>query len=115
MNVAVRSQVVGWMLVAGLLGSAGALLADQPGVKELEVQDVNEAEKVKWARATTVPIIDAIKTATRHTAGQVIQATLESLGGRLLYEIEIVTGNGKVVEVFVDPRTGKLVEQGGKK
>lgn len=115
MNVVVRNQVIGWMLIAGLLGSAGALLADQPGMKELEVQDVNEAEKVKWARATKVPIIDAIKTATRRTAGHVIQATLESLGGRLLYEIEIVTGDGKVAEVFVDPQTGKLVEQGVKK
>jgi uncharacterized membrane protein YkoI len=112
--------VLGWCLVAGMLltdlfGSTTSLLADQPSAKELEVHDISDAEKLKWARATKVSIVEAIKTARAQTPGQVIQATLESLGGRLLYEIEIVTGDGNVVEVFVDPQTGKLVQQGVQK
>jgi uncharacterized membrane protein YkoI len=60
-----------------------------------------------------VPLTDAVKTALAHAPGQAIQATLESLKGRLLYEIEIVTGEGAVVEVFVDPQSGKIIDAGG--
>jgi uncharacterized membrane protein YkoI len=91
------------------------VLADEKGMNELELHNISDAEKVKWARATKVLITDAIRAATARIPGQVVQATLESLNGRLLYEIEIVTGDGTVVEMFVDPQTGKLIEAGGKK
>jgi uncharacterized membrane protein YkoI len=77
-----------------------------------ELEDVSDSEKVKWARATRVLITDAIKTAVERTMGQVIEAALHSIGGRLLYEIEVVTKNGTVVEIFVDPQTGKIVDMG---
>lgn len=88
----------------------GLVRADEKGVREIEAHNVGDAEKTQWARAATVPLVDAVKTALIRIPGQAIQATLEALDGRLVYEIEIVTGEGKVVEVFVDPRTGKLVE-----
>lgn len=83
--------------------------------QEIEVSAVGPQEKLKWARATKVPLAEAIRAALSHTPGLAIQATLESLKGRLLYEIEIVTGDGAVVEVFVDPQTGNIVEPGGTK
>ncbi|MBM4122035.1 MAG: PepSY domain-containing protein [Nitrospira sp.] len=91
------------------------VLADEKGMSELELHNISDAEKVTWARAAKVLITDAIRTATAHIHGQVVQATLESLNGRLLYEIEVVTGEGKVVELFIDPQTGNLIEPGGKK
>ncbi|MGH7206124.1 MAG: PepSY domain-containing protein [Nitrospiraceae bacterium] len=101
------------VLIAGLSGQSGLTLAAEKNVKELE--EVSDTEKVKWARATKVSVTDAIRTAMAHTPGQVIEAALHSIEGRLLFEVEVVTKDGKVVELFVDPQTGKLVELGDRK
>jgi uncharacterized membrane protein YkoI len=93
-----------------ILLSPWSISAAERQTKELE--DVTDAEKVKWARATRVLITDAIKAAADRTSGQVIEAALHSISGRLLYEIEVVTKDGTVVELFVDPQTGKLVDMG---
>jgi uncharacterized membrane protein YkoI len=96
--------------LAGSLLAAPAAPAAEPATTELE--EVSDAEKVKWARATTISVTEAIKTATAHQPGQVIEAALHAIRGRLLFEIEVVTKDDRVVELFVDPRTGKLIPQG---
>jgi uncharacterized membrane protein YkoI len=83
--------------------------------QEIEISAIGPQEKLKWARATKMPLGEAIRAALSHTPGLAVQATLESLKGRLLYEIEIVTSDGAVVEVLVDPQTGNIVEPGGTK
>lgn len=89
------------------------VLAHDKSVKEIEVSALTAQEKVQWARAAKIPLMDAVKTALARTPGQAIQVTLESLKGRLLYEIEIVTGDGTVIEMFVDPQSGTIIEPGG--
>jgi len=93
----------------GIPPSNPMAVAAEPGLVELE--DVSDTEKIKWARATTIPIVEAIKTATAHTPGQAIEAALHAVHGRLLYEVEVVTKDERVVELFVDPQTGKLIPQ----
>lgn len=102
------------LLMAGLAGGTGSLLAGE-GDKKIEVEEVSVAEKVKWAKATKVPLAEALKTAMANTAGQAIEAEIESINGRLVYEVEIVTPDGNVVEIYIDPQTGKLIEMGDKK
>jgi uncharacterized membrane protein YkoI len=108
-------------LIIGLLEVVGTLLfptgsdALDRDTQEIEVSAVGPQEKLKWARATKVSLADAIRTALARTPGLAIQATLESLKGRLIYEIEIVTADGAVVEVFVDPQTGNIIDSGGTK
>ncbi len=97
-------------ILGGCLFAAAAVPASEIATTELE--EVSDAEKIKWARATTVSVTEAIKTATAHTQGQVIEAALHAIHGRLLYEVEVVTKDDRVVELFVDPRTGKLIQQG---
>lgn len=89
--------------------------AHEKDAQEIEVSALSPQEKLQWARATKVALADAVRTALAHTPGQAIQATLESLKGRLLYEVEIVTADGTVVEVFVDPQTGQALAPGGLK
>ncbi len=103
-----RAPVFVMMLFLGL--TSHAVWAIEPASRELE--EVSDAEKVKWARATKVVITDAIRAALDRTTGQVIEAALHSIRGRLLYEIEVVTKDGAVVEVFVDPQNGKVVDMG---
>jgi uncharacterized membrane protein YkoI len=95
------------------VGMADCLAAREPGTTEIE--DVSDTEKIQWARATRVIITDAIRNATAKVPGKVIEAALHAINGRLLYEIEIVTADGKIVEVFVDPQSGKLIHPGDTK
>ncbi len=107
------SPLLPGLALCALLGAVAApspVFSSELGTKELE--DVSDAEKVKWARATKIRVGDAIRTATAHTPGQVIEAALHAINGRLLYEIEVVTTDDRVVELFVDPQTGKLIQQG---
>jgi uncharacterized membrane protein YkoI len=97
--------MMSWMLVS----TVAPLSATERGSVELE--NVSDAEKIKWAKATKVSVVDAIKTATAHQPGQVIEAALHSIDGRLVYEVEVVTKDGKVVEIFIDPQTGLLIHK----
>lgn len=103
--------VVVIVVVAALMPLSG-MAGEKP--KKTEIEDVSVAEKIKWAKATRIPLIEALKTALAHTPGQAIEAELESIDGRLVYEVEIVTPDGKVVEAYIDPQTGKLIDAGGK-
>ncbi|UAW97140.1 PepSY domain-containing protein [Halopseudomonas nanhaiensis] len=42
--------------------------------------------------------------------GRLLEAELEAEDGRYVYEIEIVTRNGRVMELEYDGRTGELLE-----
>ena len=98
------------LAAAFALGLVGHAAGGSEREKSVELEDVSDAEKVKWARATKVDIAQAIRAATARTPGQVIEAALHSISGRLLYEIEVVTKEGTVVEVFVDPQSGRVIE-----
>lgn len=97
-----------FLLTATLIG---ILAAQASEIATTELEDVSDAEKIKWARAATVPVTEAIKTATAHTPGQVIEAALHAINGRP-FEVEVVAKDDRVVELFVDPRTGKLIQRG---
>jgi uncharacterized membrane protein YkoI len=106
------------LLVLVLNGWPIAMAIDlaRAGEKDvLELEDISDDEKVRWARATRVSVTDAIRTATAKRPGQVIEAALHSIKGRLLYEIEVVTNDGKIVELYVDPQTGILIDLGAKR
>lgn len=98
-----------FMLISALFFVSVALAAE---IATTELEEVSDAEKIKWARATKISVTDAIKTATAHTPGKVIEAALHAIHGRLLYEVEVVTKDDRVVELFIDPQTGKLIQLG---
>ncbi|MEK7293969.1 MAG: PepSY domain-containing protein [Nitrospirota bacterium] len=109
MTLQLLQRFAPFVLMGSLFSTAAVPAAE---IATIELEEVSDAEKIKWARATTVSVTEAIKTATAHTPGQVIEAALHAIHGRLLYEVEVVTKDDRVVELFVDPRTGKLIPQG---
>jgi uncharacterized membrane protein YkoI len=107
-----------WVFIAlmGLMiGMTGDNVSAAAEKEVIELEDVSDEEKVRWARATKVSVQEAIRTAIARTPGQVIEAALHSIKGRLLYEVEVVTQDGKVIELYVDPQTGKLIVIGEKR
>lgn len=95
------AAVVGIMLVLN-----GPAWSDQKGKgKKDEVKETIEmAEKAK------VTIDQAIKTASEKVAGKVVEAELEKKHNTLVWEVEVVTAENKVMEVHIDAESGAVID-----
>lgn len=72
-------------------------------LKEMRIR-----KRSRWASTAKITIHEAIKAAINEVAGTVIEAELEEKP-RVTWEVEVVTDQGKVMEVLVDIDTGAVV------
>lgn len=70
-------------------------------------EDVLEA-KAEMASEAKVTIEEAIKAASEKVQGTVIEAELEKKQGKTIWEVEVVTTDGTVMEAIVDSETGAV-------
>ena len=75
-------------------------------------EDIAESEAGGVREGSGTSSIDEILKARRIGGGPGMEGALHAICGRLLFEIEVVTKDDRVVELFVDPQTGKLIQQG---
>jgi len=52
----------------------------------------------------------AIKTASEKVPGKVVEAELEKKHGTLVWEVEVVTAENKVMEVHIDAESGAVID-----
>jgi len=73
--------------------------------------DKKEQQVVREAlqRGEVLPLVKILAIASQHVPGDVIEVELEQEDSGLIYEIKILTGNGRVREVKIDARTGAVV------
>lgn len=93
-------------LVAGLLTIGTPAWSGQDGKQEMD----ETKEAVELSKTAKVTIEQAVKTATEKLAGKVIEAELEKKHGKGVWEVEIVSTDGKVTEVHVDADTGAVID-----
>jgi uncharacterized membrane protein YkoI len=67
-------------------------------------------EKVEMAAKAKVTIDQAIKTASEKVAGKVVEAELEKKHDTLVWEVEVVTAENKVMEVHIDAESGAVID-----
>lgn len=89
--------------LAMLVFAAGTMLVADSASGE-------EHSKVEMAAAATVTIHDAIKTASEKVPGTVIEAELDRKHGKLIWEVEVVTAEHKIMEVHIDAETGTFID-----
>ena len=61
-----------------------------------------------------LPLRDILANAQQAHPGQVIKAELDDEDGSLVYELKVLTGDGRVLELIYDARTGALLKSKGK-
>ena len=61
--------------------------------------------------ATRISMLEALKIANEVVPGRVVEAELEEEEEVLLYEIEIISNDGMIVEVQVDANSGHIIKQ----
>ncbi len=101
-------QLVGMMAVAiGIvLALNGPVWSDQKGKGKKD----ESKETVEMASRAKVTIDQAIKTASEKVPGKLVEAELEKKHGTLVWEVEVVTAENKVVEVHIDAESGAVID-----
>ncbi|MCW9012310.1 MAG: PepSY domain-containing protein [Gammaproteobacteria bacterium] len=56
-----------------------------------------------------LPLESILKRLRQTYPGKVLEVELEKEGGKIIYEIEILTKNGIVKEIYIDAKTGDIV------
>lgn len=91
------------LLLSTVLLAPGWLFADQ--------QHEHEGEKpTALASQAKITIDEAIRAAREKFQVTVVEAELEKEDDKVVWEIELVTGDGKAMEVHVDATTGEVLE-----
>lgn len=88
------------LLAAGTLAFSGIAYSDE---KE-------KSGKAEMAAAAKVTIAQAVKIASEKISGTIIEAELEKKHNKLVWEIEIVTAENKVMEVHIDADSGAVID-----
>ena len=101
-------QRVGMMAVAicAMLVLNGPAWSDQKGKGKKD----ESKETVEMAAKAKVTIDQAIKTASEKVPGKVVEAELEKKHNTLVWEVEIVTAENKVMEVHIDAESGAVID-----
>lgn len=102
-----REKLLAFLVVALVcLSHPMSAWSDEGGDGEAGKSEAQE--KAEMAAAAKVTIQEAIEAATQEVQGKVIEAELEEKP-RPTWEVEVVTDDGKVMEVWVDVVSGTVV------
>jgi len=88
------------LLAAGTLAVGGTAFGDE---KE-------KNGKAGMAAAAKVTIDQAVKTASEKVSGTIIEAELEKKHNKLVWEVEVITAENKVMEVHIDAESGAVID-----
>lgn len=88
------------VLAAGTLAAAGIAFGDEE----------EKNGKTEMAAAAKVTIDQALKIALEKVSGKVIEAELETKHNKLVWEVEVVTSDKKVMEVHINADTGAVID-----
>lgn len=77
----------------------------------LEVSANQPGETPGKEAVSKITLLEALKIATEVVPGRVVEAKLEDEEDMTFYEIEIISGEGMMVEVQVDANSGQIIKQ----
>jgi uncharacterized membrane protein YkoI len=101
-------QLVGMMALA--IGVVLVLNGPAWSDQKIKGKKDESKETVEMAAKAKVTIDQAIKTASEKVAGKVVEAELEKKHDTLVWEVEVVTAENKVMEVHIDAESGGVID-----
>jgi uncharacterized membrane protein YkoI len=90
-----------------------ALLAGGPALAEEHDHDHDRARRAV-EEGRILPLRDILARAESSVPGQMVGVELEEEHGAMVYEIKMVTTDGRVMTLLYDARTGELIKAGGR-
>jgi len=91
----------GLQILALILLSAATLIsyADDDHIRAKKLLDAGDI----------LPLESILQKARDKHAGKILEVELENEDNKLVYEIELLTSDGKVLELLFDAKTGNLI------
>lgn len=96
-----RLMIPAILMAAGVATAGGLTYAKQSGVMENDA--VIDLAKAK------ISLGQAVSTAETHAAGKATRAELEGERRTVVFNVQVVTGDNKVIDVRVDALDGKVL------
>ncbi len=105
-----KSAFFSLLLLAGLLaGAALSASADRGGRNRGHDDDVEKVWEAR-KRSTILPLEKILGDLLRTYPGDILKIELDDDDDYLIYEIEILTRRGMVLELEVDAQTGRILD-----
>jgi uncharacterized membrane protein YkoI len=102
------------LVVALLLGLAALWMAHE----EWEAYEYSEpfrsvsgGRSTFTAHGTVLSLEEIVRRLRLPEESRILEVEREEKNGRLYYEIELLDGQGRVRELYVDPRTAEVIEE----
>lgn len=102
-----------WKFFIGFFGAALTLaaitsvaMADQGRGRHGDHDDALAAVEARQA----LPLTRIFQIAQTAVPGEIIEVELDRDDGRLIYEVDVLTGTGRLRQVEIDARTGEVLE-----
>jgi uncharacterized membrane protein YkoI len=82
--------------------------------REVE-HDEHDEDRARAAvqRGEILPLEQVLAALKRGVTGEISRVELEKEGGIWVYEFKVISPRGRMIEVSVDAKTGKLIEKKG--
>lgn len=97
-------------LLGVVLCLAIALALPSSFADDRKEQREQDAIREALQRGEVLPLVRILALAQKAVPGDVIEVELERKRGALVYEIKVLTSNGRVREIKLDARTGTVLE-----
>src|SRR6185437_1239802 len=98
-----RTNTVRMLLVA-----AGLVLATTSGTRADD--DDHDFAKSALEQGRVLPLADIIAKVSRQVPGKVIEVELEDEDGSLVYDLKVLSPQGRLQEIEVNAATGKILK-----
>lgn len=99
-----RQLVLPFLIALGLV---------QPALADGARSHDHDAARDALSRAEVLPLATVIATLEARFKARVIEVEFEREGGHYIYEFELMTADGQIIEVEVDAATGQVLEVDG--
>lgn len=73
--------------------------------------DDHDRARAAMMRGEILPLSRILAMAERDVGGRVIEVDLERKGDRYIYEVEVVSRSGRLVELSIDAASGAVLER----
>tara|TARA_R110000787_G_scaffold9886_12_gene34206 strand:- start:317 stop:700 length:384 start_codon:yes stop_codon:yes gene_type:complete len=105
------------LMLACLLSAAVVpARADDDGERRHGYERDDDHDRARRAveRGEILPLTDILRQTTRDYPGQLIEAELEDEDGEMIYELVIISEDGRVYKLYYDARNGALLKVKGR-
>lgn len=74
-------------------------------------EDDHERARRALARGEILPLTQILDVLAREAGGRVIEVEFDDDDGRYVYEVEVISRDGRLLELTIDAATGVVIER----